>query len=66
MEPQRVLWSHIWNADDTNVRYNIGIGERESEYYAALWINYLPLLNAYEKSSSQRNGREVGEDATDF
>ena len=66
MEPQHVLWSHIWNAGNTNVRYNIGIGERESEYYAALWISHLPLLNAYENSSRQENDKEVKEDATDF
>ncbi len=49
IEPGDIRYSDLWDEPQNPVRYAVGIGRYEKEYYAVLLLEYKPLLAAYER-----------------
>lgn len=68
LDSQFVTFSHIWDETRTGDRkvIKIGIGASDAKFYAAMYIEYLPLLQEKERQNSTNFENEIKETGEDF
>ena len=66
MQSGYIQWSHKWPTNAEGSAYKIGIGEVESTYYAAMWVEWSWLTELYEQATQADQEGTVEESSNDF
>lgn len=63
---QQVIWSDVWQPNADGVGYSVGIGEADSLFFAALWVQYAPLVEQYKQATQDKQNANQKKSAKDF